>query len=362
MLSEIIYCAARYSGSKAMSFNSGQANQTKKHYKPMNSMKAPRFTGVRTFMRLPNLETLTDIDVAVVGVPVDSAVSFRSGARFGPEAIRSASILLRDYNPALNVNVVDTLSMVDYGDVPVVPGYHEESLKRIQKYLEPIYKANVVPLILGGDHSLSIAEFRALAAVKGPVSVIHIDAHGDVLDQYYGVKHFHGTVFRRAAEEGLINPSQSVQIGMRGSVHPSDLGSAQALGYNVIPWDELYSMEPDELGKKVRKIIRDNPVAISFDIDFLDPAFAPGTGTPEAGGPSSYEAFRFLRAIGPLNYCSFDLVEVSPPYDLTGTTAITASVVCFEMLSLLALSKIAGKLQSKEKYGKDRKDNGNFYH
>ncbi|EMM77396.1 agmatinase [Leptospira santarosai] len=322
-------------------------NNVKQHYKPMNSMEAPRFTGVRTFMRLPNISTLHDVDVAVVGVPVDSAVSYRSGARFGPEAIRSASILLRDYNSATQVNVVESLSMVDYGDAPVVPGYHEETLKRVQAYLEPIYAANVIPLILGGDHSLSIAEFRALASVRGPVSVIHIDAHGDVLDDYYGVKHFHGTVFRRAVEEGLINPRKSIQIGMRGSAHPSDIGSAQSLGYNVIPWDTLYDMEPEELGKKVRGIVGENPVAISFDIDFLDPAYAPGTGTPEAGGPSSYEAFRFLRAIGPLNYCSLDLVEVSPPYDPTGVTSIVASVVCFEMLSLVALSKISGKLMAK---------------
>jgi agmatinase len=309
------------------------------HYRPMNSMNAPRFTGVRTFMRLPFKPTLEDVDAVIVGVPTDSAVSYRSGARFGPEAIRSASILLRDFNPALSVDVPATLSMVDYGDAPVVPGYHEETLRRVAEYLQPIYRAKVVPLILGGDHSLVMAEFRALAAARGTFSVIHFDAHGDVLDDYYGVKHFHGTMFRRAVEEGLINPRKSVQIGMRGSVHPDDVGSAEALGYNVVTWDRLSEMSPGQLGQLVRGVVGDEPVAVSFDIDFIDPAYAAGTGTPEPGGPSSYRAFQYLRALGALNYCSFDVVEVAPVYDPSGATSVTASVVCFELLSLLALRR-----------------------
>lgn len=309
------------------------------HYRPMNSMSAPRFTGVRSFMRLPVKQTLEHVDAVIVGVPTDSSVSYRSGARFGPEAIRSASVLLRDYNPALGVDVPGVLSMVDYGDAPVVPGYHEETLKRIEAYLAPIYRAGVVPLILGGDHSLVMAEFRALAAAKGPFSVIHFDAHGDVLDDYYGVKHFHGTMFRRGVEEGLIDSKKSVQIGMRGSVHPDDVGSAEALGYTVVTWDRLAEMSPAQLGELVRAKVGESPVAVSFDIDFIDPAYAPGTGTPEPGGPSSYHAFQYLRGLGPLNYCSFDCVEVSPIYDASGATSITASVVCFELLSLLALRR-----------------------
>jgi agmatinase len=309
------------------------------HFRPMDSMQAPRFTGVRTFMRLPAIQTTENVDVAIVGVPMDSAVSYRSGARFGPEGIRSASILLRDFNPYLNVNVVDELSMVDYGDAPIVPGYQEESLKRVQEFLAPIYRAGVVPLILGGDHSISIAVFRALAAVKGKFSVIHIDAHSDVLDEYYGVKHFHGTVFRRAVEEGLIDAHASVQLGMRGSVHPSDVGSAQALGYTVIGWEELSRASLDKIAELVRNKVGNRPVAISFDIDFLDPAYAPGTGTPEPGGPSSHFAMQLLRSLGPLNYCNFDCVEVAPIYDPTGATCITASAICFEMLSLLALTR-----------------------
>jgi agmatinase len=303
-------------------------------------MAAPRFTGVRTFMRLPHLKALDEVDAVITGVPTDSAVGYRSGARFGPEAIRSASILLRDHNPALGVNVVETLSMVDYGDAPTVPGYHRETLERVEAFLAPVYESGVVPLVLGGDHSLVIAELRAAARVHGPLAVVHIDAHPDVLDSYYGIEHFHGTVFRRAAEEGVVDPAHSIQLGMRGSVHAAgDLEAGRELGYEVIPWDELAATEPARLGERVRRRVGDRPVAVSFDIDFVDPAFAPGTGTPEIGGPTSWEALNYVRALGPLRYVSFDCVEVSPPFDPAGVTAIAAAGFCFEMLSLLALSR-----------------------
>lgn len=308
-------------------------------YRPQDSMKAPRFTGPRTFMRLPAISTLEEVDVAVIGVPTDSAVSFRSGARFGPEGIRSASILLRDFNPILDVSVPEVLSMVDYGDAPTVPGYHLESLSRIQSFLEPIYSRGVVPLILGGDHSLTIASLRAAATARGRVAVVHIDAHADVLDDYYGVSHFHGTVFRRAVEEGLVDPAHSVQAGMRGSLHPSDRLGGAALGYEVLWWEELRQMSPDEFGSAVRRRVGDLPVVVSFDIDFVDPAFAPGTGTPEPGGPTSYEALSYLRALGSMNYVGLECVEVAPSLDPTGSTVALASSVCFELLSLLALSR-----------------------
>jgi len=308
-------------------------------YGPQDSMQAPRFTGPRTFMRLPSKATLEDVDVAVVGVPTDSAVSFRPGARFGPEGIRSASILLRDYNPILEVSVPEVLSMVDYGDAPTVPGYHLESLARIESFLSPIQAAGVVPLVLGGDHSLTIASLRAAAATHGPVAVVHIDAHADVLDSYYGVAHFHGTVFRRAVEEGLVDPSCSLQAGMRGSLHPGDLLGGAAFGYEVIWWEELRQMSPEQFGQAVRRRVGDRPVVVSFDIDFVDPAFAPGTGTPEPGGPTSYEALSYVRSLGAMNYVGLECVEVAPSLDPTGVTLNLASSVCFELLSLLALSR-----------------------
>jgi len=309
-------------------------------------MTRPRIaSGPRTFMRLPFVEdpaAAGDVDVAAVGVPTDSAVSYRSGARFGPEAIRAASILLRDHNPATGIDVTAALSMVDAGDAPVVPGYHELTLERVQAHLTPLYLAGIVPLLLGGDHSLTMAELRALAAVAGPLAVLHFDAHGDVLDDYYGVKHFHGTMFRRAVEEGLVDPSRSVQAGMRGSVHPDDVRAGEALGYDVIWWPELAAMAPAEFGARVRARVGDRPVLVSFDIDFLDPAYAPGTGTPEVGGPTTYQAIQLVRALGPLDYRGLDVVEVAPPYDHADITSHAAAVIAFELLGQVASGRSRG--------------------
>lgn len=309
-------------------------------------MTRPRIaSGPRTFMRLPFVEdpvAAGDVDVAAVGVPTDSAVSYRSGARFGPEAIRAASILLRDHNPATGIDVTAALSMVDAGDAPVVPGYHELTLERVQAHLAPLYLAGIVPLLLGGDHSLTMAELRALAAAAGPVAVVHFDAHGDVLDDYYGVKHFHGTMFRRAVEEGLVDPSRSVQAGMRGSVHADDVRAGEALGYDVIWWPELAAMAPTEFGARVRARVGDRPVLVSFDIDFLDPAYAPGTGTPEVGGPTTYQAIQLVRALGPLDYRGLDVVEVAPPYDHADITSHAAAVIAFELLGQVASGRSRG--------------------
>lgn len=308
-------------------------------------MTQPRIaSGPRTFMRLPWVDDLIavadEVDVAAIGVPTDSAVSYRSGARFGPEAIRAASILLRDHNPATGIDITELLSMVDAGDAPVVPGYHELTLRRLEEHLSPVYRAGIVPLLLGGDHSLAMAEMRALAGAVGPISVVHFDAHGDVLDDYYGVKHFHGTMFRRAVEEELVDPSRSIQAGMRGSVHPDDVKAGEALGYDVVWWPELALMTPAEFGRRVRERVGDRPVMVSFDIDFLDPAYAPGTGTPEIGGPTSYQAIQFIRALGPLDYRSIDIVEVAPPYDHSDITSHAAAVIAFELLGQLAANKL----------------------
>ena len=218
------------------------------HHRPPEASAGPRFTGPRTFMRLPHVVT-TDVDLAVVGVPTDDAVSFRSGARFGPEAVRSASVLLRPYNPHLEIDVVETLSMVDYGDAPTVPGYHEESLVRIEEYLAPLHEAGVVPLCIGGDHSIVLAELRAAAKVHGPLALVHLDAHADVWEDYYGARYFHGTVFKRAVEEGLVDPARSVQAGMRGTLYgASDVHASADLGYDALTWTELEAFTPDEYG------------------------------------------------------------------------------------------------------------------
>jgi agmatinase len=308
------------------------------HHRPADSSKTPRFTGVRTFMRLPHLNELDGADVAIIGVPTDSAVSFRSGARFGPEAIRSASVLLRPYNPRLEVDVVEQLSMVDFGDAPTVPGYHLETLERVEAFLRPVHEAGVIPLCLGGDHSMVLAELRAAAAVHGPLALVHLDAHADVWDSYYGVEHFHGTVFKRAVEEGLVDPACSVQAGMRGTLYgAADVEAPRELGFDTLYMHELAELGPDAYGDRVRARVGDRPAFLSFDIDFVDPAFAPGTGTPEVGGPSSGEAMAYLRALVGIDFRGFDCVEVAPAYDATHGTEWVAASACHEMLSLLAL-------------------------
>jgi agmatinase len=308
------------------------------HHRPPDPTAAPRFTGPRTFMRLPHIQTTDDVDVAFIGIPTDDAVSFRSGARFGPEAVRSASTLLRPYNPHLDVDVVERLSMVDYGDAPTVPGYHERSLELIERHLAPVHEAGVVPLCVGGDHSIVLGELRAAARVHGPLALVHLDAHADVWEQYYGVRYFHGTVFKRAVEEGLVDPRRSVQAGMRGTLYgASDVQAPAELGYDAIPWSELERLSPDEYGARVRGRVGDAPAFLSFDIDFVDPAFAPGTGTPEVGGPTSGQALAYLRALGGIDFRGYDCVEVSPPYDPSGITAWLAASACHEMLSLSAL-------------------------
>ena len=202
-------------------------------------------------MRLPHVTDLDGVDVAVLGVPTDDAVSFKSGARFGPEAIRSASVLLRPYNPRLKVDVVERLSMVDFGDAPTVPGYHLESLERIEAFLRPVHEAGVVPLCLGGDHSMVLAELRAAVAVHGTLALVHLDAHADVWDEYYGLKYFHGTVFRRAVEEGLIDPHRSVQAGLRGTLYSAEDEDAPGkLGFDAIPWSELRTLTPQQYGER----------------------------------------------------------------------------------------------------------------
>jgi agmatinase len=307
-------------------------------YGPADSSATPRFTGPRTFMRLPHVQTTEDVDVAIVGVPIDDAVSFRSGARFGPEAIRSASVLLRPFSPALQVDVTAHLSMVDYGDAPTAPGHLEESLRRIEDHLLPLQRAGVTTLCLGGDHSMALAELRAVAGVHGPLALVQLDAHADVWDQYYGLRYFHGTVFRRAVEEGLVDPHRSVQAGLRGTLYRAgDEDEPGKLGFDAISWSELRTLTPQQYAERVRRRVGDSRAFLSFDIDFVDPAFAPGTGTPEVGGPTSYEALAYLGALTEIDFCGFDCVETSPPYDPSGITAWLAASACHEMLGLRAL-------------------------
>jgi agmatinase len=311
------------------------------HHRPLDARVLPRFTGIRTFMRAPHTTDLAGVDAAVYGIPFDTATSFRTGPRFGPEAIRSASALLRPYNPALGVDVVEALSIVDYGDVPVSPGDTERTYGQVEEALAPLVEAGVFPLALGGDHSVTLAELRVLARRHGPLALVQLDAHGDTWDEYFGQRFFHGTTFRRALEEGLIEPEASVQAGLRGSVYGAeDLEYARELGFVVLSCDQLRNHGPGSFASLVRERAGRRPVFLSFDIDVLDPAFAPGTGTPEVGGLSTAEALSFLRALRGVKLAGADVVEVSPPYDGPGQpTALAAANVAYELLSLRALAQ-----------------------
>jgi agmatinase len=309
-------------------------------YGPPDGFRAPRYSGIRTFARCPHVRDPDGVDVAVVGVPFDTATSYRAGARFGPEGIRAGSTLLRPYHPPLSVDVFAGQSVVDWGDLDVTPGNAERTMGQIAAGLEPLVGAGATPIVLGGDHSVVLGELRAHAARHGPLALVLLDAHADVWDQYYGEKLFHGTTFRRAVEEELLQPERSLLAGMRGPVYgESDLAAPGELGFEVIPCDELRALNPAEYGARVRDKVGDAPAFLSFDVDVLDPAFAPATGTPEVAGLLPHEAFALLRSLadGP-RFVGFDLVEVSPPYDGPGQgTALVAANVAYEFLALSAL-------------------------
>jgi agmatinase len=310
-------------------------------YQPPEASAAPRYTGIRTFARLPHVPHDTDgVDVAIVGVPFDTATSMRPGARFGPAGIRDASLLLRPWNPAQQVDVFGTLSIADRGDLQVTPGNAERTASQIAAQLEPLVQAGLTTLTLGGDHSIVLGELRAHAEVHGPLGVVLLDAHADTWEQYYGERYFHGTPFKRAMEEGLIDPRRSLLAGMRGSLYAaSDLDEPRSWGFEIVPCDELRTWTPEQYGARVRERLQDGPAFLSFDIDVLDPAFAPATGTPEVCGLLPHEAIAFLRALRGLRFTGFDLVEVAPPYDTQAQlTALTAANVAYELLTLRALA------------------------
>lgn len=307
-------------------------------YRPADSFETPRFSGVRTFMRLPHNQDLDNADAAIVGAPFDTGATFRAGARFGPSGIRAASHLLRPYNPSQGVQIFDHLSVIDYGDVPVVPGYIEESYTRIATGLEGIHRAGVTPVVLGGDHSIALPELRAAAEVHGPLALVQFDAHADTWDSYFGMRHTHGTPFRRAVEEGLLDTSRSIQIGMRGSLYGTeDIEDSRELGFEVLTTDDVREIGLPATIERIRERIGDAEAYVSFDVDFVDPAYAPGTGTPEIGGFTSRESQELVRGLAGMDLVGCDVVEVYPAYDPAEITAFLAANVAHELLTLVAI-------------------------
>lgn len=309
-------------------------------FKPKDSSMSPRFVGPRTFMRLPFENTLENVDFLIMGVPFDTAASNRTGQRYGPQSIRDFSVLLRPYNPDQDINIFDYCSGIDYGDVDVIPGNVLKTYDQITEKLEPILNKGIIPIMMGGDHSITLGHLRAFAKKYGPVSLVHFDSHSDTWKDYFGEKYVHGTPFRRAVEEGLVDTQKSIQVGIRGPLYgPEDIQNARDLGYQVIPMREARELGIENVIDRIHKRVGNSPVFVSFDIDFLDPAYAPGTGTPEIGGPTSFEALEYVRKLDGLNIKGFDLVEVLPTYDSNEITAVAASSVIFEMVTLIALAK-----------------------
>jgi agmatinase len=297
------------------------------------------FHGITTFMRLPASRELKNVDVAIVGVPYDSGTSFRSGTRFGPRKIRELSLLLWGFNNVLGVSPTDVLTIVDYGDIEVVPVEILKTMGNITQEISDILQKSTTVISLGGDHSISLPLLRAHKAQFGPLAVIHFDSHPDTWDEEYaGQPYSHGTPFRRAIDEGLIDTNAYVQIGIRGPVSAAnDLLEARKMGARIFTIDQVFEAGIPSIIRELHTIISDRPVYVSLDIDSVDPAYAPGTGTPEVGGLSSYHILQLVRGLQGLNFVGFDLVEVSPPYDHADITSILAANLVFEFLSLLAL-------------------------
>ncbi|MBO8162122.1 MAG: agmatinase [Brevibacillus sp.] len=310
-------------------------------YQPKNSFESPRFSGPRTFMRLPYVEQLDEhMDFVITGIPFDSGQSFRTGARFGPGAIRDFSILLRPYNPEQDIHIFDYISGVDFGDIPIIPGYIAETYDKIVAGLTPILNRGIIPIILGGDHSITLGELRAVAKKYGPVALLQFDAHSDTWDSYFGQKYNHGTPFRRALEEGLIDVSRSIQIGMRGGLYgPEDLNDARKMGFEVWTTNQMKKAGVERMLEVIHHRVGSGPVFVTFDIDFLDPIYAPGTGTPEVAGASIDEALALVRGLHGLDFVGFDLVEVLPAFDHGQITSASAANIVYEFITLIALKK-----------------------
>lgn len=306
------------------------------HPQPLGGNEMPRFGGIATFMRLPGRSDPAELDAAVVGVPLDIGTSNRPGARFGPRGIRDESVLLRPYNMATRAAPFDSLRIDDIGDVAVNPYNLADAVARIEARYRELLADGLVTVTMGGDHTVALPILRAAAARHGPVGLVHVDAHTDINDAMFGEKIAHGTPFRRAVEEGLLDGPRVVQIGVRGTGYAADdFDWSREQGFRVVPAEECWHRSLAPLMSEVRDQLGAGPVYLSFDIDGLDPAYAPGTGTPEVGGLTTAQALEIIRGCRGLDLVGCDLVEVAPIYDLTGATSLTAANLLYEMICVL---------------------------
>ena len=305
-------------------------------FQPLGGNEMPRFAGPGTMMRLPAAADAAGLDACFIGIPLDVGTSNRPGTRFGPKQIRAESVMLRPYNMWTRAAPFDSLRIADIGDVPINTFDLKDAVRRIEAFYDNVLTHPVIPMTLGGDHTLTLPVLRSIAKKHGPVGLVHIDAHADINDHMFGESIAHGTPFRRAFEEGLIDADHTFQIGLRGTGYTAeDFDWARDKGFIVVQAEELWHKSATPLIEDIRGKMGTRPVYLTFDIDSLDPAYAPGTGTPEIGGLTSVQAIELIRGCQGLNLVGFDLVEVSPPYDLQGNTALLAANLIFEMLCVL---------------------------
>ena len=312
-------------------------------FHPVSGFDLPRFAGVPTFMRLPHVALdnprLKDVQIGLIGSPWDSGTTNRPGPRHGPRQLRDMSTMIRAQNGITGIRPFEMVNCADLGDVGPNPADLHDSMARITAFFDKVREAGIVPLTAGGDHLNSLPILRALAK-PGPLAMIHFDSHTDLFHSYFGgTMYTHGTPFRRAIEEGLLDPKRVVQIGIRGTTYDSeDRDFADSVGVRVIPIEEFHARGPEDVMAEAKQIVGDAPTYVSYDIDFIDPAFAPGTGTPEVGGPNSWQALVVARLLDGVKIVGADLVEVSPPFDASGATAFLGASVMFEMLCNMALA------------------------
>ncbi|MFW2334215.1 agmatinase [Ilumatobacter sp.] len=306
------------------------------HPQPLGGNEMPRFGGIATFMRLPGTTEPSDLDVAVVGVPLDIGTSNRPGARFGPRGIRTESVLIRPYNMATRAAPFDSLRIDDTGDVATNPFNLLDSVDRIERRYDQLLADDVITVSIGGDHTIVLPILRAMRRKHGPVGVVHVDAHTDINDSMFGEQITHGTPFRRAVEEGLLDCDRVVQIGVRATGYAADdFDWSREQGFRVVQAEECWHRSLTPLMEEVREQVAGGPVYLSFDIDGLDPAFAGGTGTPEVGGLTTIQGMEIIRGCAGLDLVGCDLVEVAPAYDPTGNTSLVAANLLYEMLCVL---------------------------
>jgi len=322
---------------------------SKNKYLPISGEVLPRYAGIPTFMRLPyvgldSTDAKNEVDVGIIGVPWDGGTTNRPGARHGPRQMRDMSTMMRNVHHVSGIRPFHSINVADLGDSPVNPIEIMDTMARVEEFYKKVHAANIIPLTAGGDHLISLPIMRSIASDE-PMGMVHFDAHTDTWDRYFGDSIYtHGTPFRRAIEEGILDPKRTVQIGIRGSLYTKedkDWGLAQ--GIRVIEIEEYFDLGHKKVTEIAREIVGEGPTYISFDVDCLDPVYAPGTGTPEIGGMTTHEAQRIIRGLQGLNIIGADVVEVSPPFDTSGTTALTAMTIMWEILCILSDSIIKGQ-------------------